>query len=133
MIPVSDITAIILILLISGLFILCYGEWVRAKWDGDDMLKTTIIPDTDIDYWSVLHFFLFFIFGRYFPDYIPFFIVFGVVWEAIESATGDPEWRKTYLGDSEFKGDKYWYTKISDIMVDILGLTAGFMTCSISL
>jgi hypothetical protein len=119
-----DIAAIVLIFSLSGLLIYYYGQVVQIYWNGQDILKATIVPDTDIDCWSIAHLILFTMLGYLFPQWIPVFIVIGVIWEAIENATGDPEIRKQAFGD--FKENKYWYSKISDIVIDIYALMLGF-------
>lgn len=125
----NDIFAITIILCGSILLIYIYGVLTRELWFDDDMMHSLLIPDTDIDYWSLAHLILFTFLGYYFPLYIPYFIVLGVIWEGIENATGNPDIRRQFVGDG-FKGDKYWYAKISDIFIDILGLSLGLFLLS---
>lgn len=120
-----EIAGILFILICCGLLIYWYGKVVTLHLRGEDVLKTTIIPGTEIDLWSLSHFVLFAILGYYFPCYIPYLLVFAAAWELVEHLTGDPSWRREYLG-LEVKTD-FWYAKISDIMVDTFGLLVGYL------
>lgn len=123
-----EVLGIVTILVISGILIYYYGKVVQLYFNGEDILKVQLLPYTDIDIWSISHFILFVILGYNFPSYIPLFIVFGAAWEGIEELTGNPKVRKIFLGETiDPKGDVFWYSKISDILVDVVGLIVGYV------
>lgn len=89
-----------------------------------DNLQTKIIPGTDIDWWSVLHIVLFAILGYLFPGNFLMFFLLGAVWEVIEWGTGNPDLREALLG-FKFRDNKYWFGRVSDILMNGVGLAIG--------
>jgi len=124
----SSISESFMLFLYSCIAIYVYGKIVSGPLQGYDPLKTVLIPCTDIDLWSVMHFGLYAILGYSFPDLSIYFAIIGAVWEAIEDITGDVEARRAVInGDIDPKGGSYWYAKYSDISVNIYGLIVGMM------
>lgn len=108
------------------LLIYIYGKIVETRFNGVDPLRTPI-AHTDIDFWSFTHFVLFFVLGYLYPQYLPYWVIMGVIWEVVESVSGNPEQRKKMFGTKfDFKGDKYWYGKLTDVLIDIIGLACGY-------
>jgi hypothetical protein len=116
----DDLVEIFLIFLGSVGLIYVYG--LLRSPQGEDVLKTVLVPQTDLDFWSLSHFLLFAFLGKQYPDWIPLIALVGVLWEGAEAYTGDPSRR----GD-DFRPDAFWYAKLSDMVVDIYSLIFGYL------
>ena len=115
---------IVLILLSSLIFIVVYGQVVKSR-GGDDILQDHFAPCKGCDYWALLHTVLFFILAYLFPQYILEFSIIGIMWELLEYSTGDPEVRE--IIGLDFRGGKWWYGRLSDIMFNSIGLILGYL------
>ena len=102
-------------------------------------LKKTLISIGYIrlDWWSVTHYLFFSILGYWYPNRFVFFLLFGIVWELTEDLLAKDS--DTQLVDCEQKGrggfvdfwcngyqDDYWYGKIDDVLMNMLGYVTGW-------
>jgi len=117
-------------LIVCLLLILIYGYIVR-RYLKTDMLQGSFASCSGCDFWAISHIIFYALLGYFFPGYTNMivFTYFGIVWEVIEESTGSPEFRRAYLGS--FKGDKWWYGRVTDIAFNSIGLIIGNYIASI--
>ena len=88
------------------------------------------------DLWSLSHLFLYIYFGYFFPQYFLEFLIIGSAWEIFESTYCkdtflniigcDPGSKRFVCKSLENNRDcKYWYGKIDDVMVNMIGFVIG--------
>ena len=94
------------------------------------------LPKCTIDWWSITHAGLFFLFGIIAPENHAKFFILGIIWELIEDCMASEP--STQLVDCACKnrgvlksmwcrgrpGD-YWYANIWDPVINLLGYTLG--------
>lgn len=132
----NPIKIIIILCIVSVIFIIIghvYHEEVQS------VLKTKIgtVPECTINFWSVLHFLLFAVFGFIMPHHALKFFILGGVFELIEDYLA-PNSDKQYAdctistnpdGTKKFwcNGieDDYWYSNPSDWWVNLVGYAVG--------
>lgn len=137
-------TIIILVLLfvIAGN---CYVNQIQEVFKQ----PVLVLPWTTIDWWSISHFTFYFILSFLYPHYICTFFVGSVIWEIVEDAlapthskvlvdcsvTYENSWIdtfKTVWCNHTAREKDYWYGKWDDIIMNSLGLIAGF-ACRMSI
>ena len=126
------------------MFLICFGAVIAIVLYGTfrcksvnykDPLTSTLIKNgpfgESIDGWSVTHFCLFGILAFFFPrwDHLLFLMTLGILWEILESIFKDHPF---YLSRCKYNittdsGTGWWYGKYSDILVNILGMTLGYV------
>ena len=123
-------------IVISIIFIMIGHIWheeIQAK------LKQPIVHVNafDIDWWSISHFMLFGFLGFIYPNRHMSFLGLGVAWEVFEDMLSNDSqtqlWdckrvgRRGLVGKLMCRGyeDAYWYGKIDDIAMNLLGFTLG--------
>lgn len=114
-------TCIIFVTILYQLF-LCNSDL------GYDPLEKIHLGVGDIDGWSLTHFIFFFFLGYFFPKYYLFILTLGIIWEIIEYITGiiNQKNKVTLICDlTRIKRDSWWYSKVSDIFVNIAGFIVG--------
>ena len=101
-------------------------------------LKTPLlhVKAFDIDWWSVSHFLLFAFFGFVKPHYALSFFVGGALFELFEDGMSSDKTTQTVTCDGNndtlikkimcngFE-DSYWYGKIDDIAMNLIGYVVG--------
>jgi hypothetical protein len=101
-----------------------------------NILQTQLytIKEVVIDLWSVTHFFIYAFFGFVKPGYPMSFFAMGSVFEIFEDGLASDETtqmvnckKKSLLSNIMCNGvqDSYWYGKIDDIFVNLLGYVTG--------
>jgi hypothetical protein len=129
---------IIFALLIVSIIFIMVGHIFQQKIQA--MLKTPIvtIESFDLDYWSVSHFMLFAAIGFIKPDHAFTFFSLGVLFEILEDGLSSSKTTKiinctknsdknSFIGSIMCSGydDSYWYSKIDDIFINLLGYVTG--------
>ena len=123
------------VFVISMLFIIIghiYREQIQS------VLKQPLInvPSCVLDWWSVLHFLLFAIFGFIEPNRHLLFSTLSIVFETFEDGMSSDtntqlidckKNKNSLLGKIQCNGyeDSYWYGKWDDVFVNILGYIIG--------
>ena len=82
----------------------------------------------DIDGWSITHFVFFLFLGYLFPGHFLFILILGSSWELVEYWIGKNN--KTLMRGVEcnlnkLKKDEWWYGKMSDLFINLLGYLVG--------
>lgn len=126
----NELTQIVLHNAVAVALIFSYG-FFRSKnplYIDPLMLKWNI---SNLDGWSLMHFFHFGIIGYRFPSRFFFTQGLGIAWEGFEHFLGEirPSWLGGF-GDCKenvnVKGnEKWWYGRTSDIVVNTIGFIAG--------
>jgi hypothetical protein len=123
---------------VSVVIIFAYGRFRCLNIDKYTDPLENGIPNTSIDGWSFAHFSFYMLIGYKFPNTFVLTLILGILWELFETYIGiyKPKifknWGfcegKVMLSDSnETKGikKKWWYGKISDPIINIIGFIVG--------
>lgn len=109
-----------------------YGIY-RCKSQSYDSKKDILMKKLgilDLDGWSIAHFVTYLVAGYNFPDKKIIFIITSIVWELFETFLGT-KYGKNFVigvGDCSLSTDTkelWWYGRLSDIIVNIVGLYVG--------
>tara|TARA_B100001094_G_C17998911_1_gene704117 strand:+ start:138 stop:557 length:420 start_codon:yes stop_codon:yes gene_type:complete len=120
--------------IVNILCIFLYGSYRCNNPEFKDILEKEI-GILDLDGWSISHLLSFTLIGYLFPhkNYILLASIFGIIWELFEHYYGKnrPGWLGGYGDCKKLQSDKtddgnWWYGKISDIIMNSLGLMIGF-------
>ena len=91
-----------------------------------------VFPAIHLDWWSVVHFFLFSVFGFIIPNKPISFLILGAGFEAFEDyMASDAQTQLVNCTDPEKKlwcrgkQDHYWYAKYDDVIVNTFGYLLG--------
>tara|TARA_B100000427_G_scaffold296952_1_gene277002 strand:- start:399 stop:824 length:426 start_codon:yes stop_codon:yes gene_type:complete len=118
--------------IVDIIIIFVYGSYRCDNPEYEDVFQTHT-GIWDLDGWSLSHFVFFVIISAQFPEknYLIIAGIFGILWELFEYYYGKhrPGWlggdcRK--LATDKGKDSNWWYAKISDIVMNILGLYCGY-------
>lgn len=127
------ILLVVLLMTISMVFIIfghCYPQKVQSK------LKAPLLflPATSLDWWSLTHFVLYFLFGLIKPNYHLTFLLIGMSFECVEDwlASNQSTQLVNCAAESYIsklwcirKDGDYWYAKWDDVVINVLGYTLG--------
>lgn len=120
--------SIIIVILVMGIFM--YGKY---RCDNYQKYKDPFLSQLgiwDIDGWSLLHFIVFVVGGFLYPNMWWFLTLGGVGWEIFETYYDNfkPAILKGYgecgINDGS-PHSKWWFGRMSDIMVNTLGVIVG--------
>ena len=117
----------IIIVCVATIFI--YGKYRCDHKDYKDPLQFHIYGD--LDGWSLTHFTFYFLLGYFFPNYVYYSFILGVLWELFEDYSGKYEpkildgWGFCSVHTDRQDG-KWWYGKTTDILMNTLGLYVGY-------
>ena len=120
-------------LMIVSIIVFMYGSYRCKHPTYKDPLENKI-GIMELDGWSLSHFVTFLFIGLVFNDIntIKLAVIFGLMWELFEHLRGKhrPGWLGGYGGtcakisENNEEGN-WWYGKVSDIFVNILGIMIG--------
>lgn len=85
------------------------------------------------DGWSISHLVFFAVLGYLYPSHMYFVLFLGLLWESIEFATQHTEWGLLHAlrGLAKCKNihndNFWWYGKVSDLLMNLLGFWIGMM------
>lgn len=118
---------ILFVFFICILLIMAYGILLCMSGKSWDPLETKPIL-WDLDGWSMTHFVFFLFLGYLFPGNFLFILILGSSWELIEYWIGKNN--KSLMSGfdcnlNKLKQDEWWYGKISDLFVNLLGYMIG--------
>jgi len=99
------------------------------------------IGDTEFDIWSLSHVLLYVYFGYYFPEFFVEFLIIGTMWEIFESTFCSKQFMQVFNCSTIDKSKSssnivcqminkvdncgYWYGKLEDIPLNMLGFVIG--------
>ena len=123
----------IVIIIILSFIIICniFKKSLHGK------LKTTlfIFCGIEVDAWALSHVLLYTYFGYMFPDYFVEFLILGILWElteitlcneTLEKIVGCVGKKNSFCnGLRIFNSCDYWYGKIEDIPINMIGFLIG--------
>lgn len=127
---------VIIALTVLALTFIIFGHHYREEVQLAMKTEFITLPKTTVDWWSVSHAVLFFLFGLIMPGYPLTFIVMGAGFEAVEDYLSSdattqladcPAIKKAKKESFWCNGlnDDYWYAKWDDIIWDGLGYVCG--------
>jgi hypothetical protein len=122
--------------IIAVIAIFVYG-WYKRKMKSRDFLETKIVGS--LDGWSLTHLFFWFGIGFIYPDHYMQCLIISMLWEGFETVLGTTKIqlsgvRLQLIGATDENGypidctdaeDAFWYGRISDIGVNLLGMAMG--------
>ena len=118
------VIAVFQILMVFG-----YGKFRRIKAQTFSDPFMTKLGVGDLDGWSILHLITFALLGYIYPEEFWFSMFLGVLWEFIEWSLGAldvPEWVRVFAGAAVPDGEgRWWYGRLSDIVMNALGFGLG--------
>jgi hypothetical protein len=123
---------IFLFMIICVLIIMIYGH-LRCQLFPDPLQKK--LPIWDLDGWSVIHFLFYMSMSFMYPKYFWTITICGILWELFEEYCNvyQPTIFKKYgpCASTDValqKGNEriWWYGKISDIVMNVLGSILGY-------
>ena len=130
MVQLGNNVRVAIIAFLCFLIICIYGKFRCNNPDYHDPLMRKL-GVLDLDGWSITHFAFFAMIGYLYPD--TFFVAMGlgIAWEVFEHLLGEN--RPGFLGgfgdcmttDPQVKGHQWWFGRLSDIIMNILGFWAG--------
>jgi len=118
---------ILFLFFICVLVIMAYGIILCMSNIQKDPLETKPIV-WDIDGWSMTHFVFFLFVGYLFPGHFLFIFILGSSWELFEYWIGKNNKSLTRGFEcnlNKLKEDQWWYVKISDLFIKLLGYLVG--------
>ena len=110
------------LLCVASIFL--YGKYRKDNPGFYDPLHISL-RISDLDCWSLTHFFFNMNQGFLFPQCFFFVMCMGTLWETFEFVYGKFQ-PKVFRGIGGNKDhDLWWYAKISDLIVNLLGFICG--------
>lgn len=109
--------------------IVAYGTFRCKHQNFKDPLTVSFLGppwDNFLDGWGLLHFGFFALLGYMFPSKLWFSFCLGVAWEMFEYGVKD---RPFYISKCDYDtdgGKTWWYGRWQDIIMNSLGLAAGY-------
>ena len=133
---------IILMLIIFALIFIMIGHKYRESIQLRLKYNLVVLPKTTLDWWSISHFVLFFLFGIFEPGHHAKFFTIGAGFEIIEDMLASDKttqlvdctnpinkdrYKSYFISRLYCNGlqDDYWYGKWDDIFVNLAGYVAG--------
>jgi hypothetical protein len=122
---------IILICIFVSISIIIYGQ-IRCKLRfADPLIKPVTYNNKqlfDLDGWSISHLIMFIILGYIFDKNVLLLIFMGTLWEVIEIIFGKISYVLPALESCHIKNKNsdWWYGRMSDIYVNIIGIFIGY-------
>ena len=125
-------------LIVAALIFIMIGHVYREQVQLRLKREIIRVPEASLDWWSVSHFGLFFLFGMVEPHRHLTFFTLGAAFEVVEDMLSADD--TTQLVNCKFKqcnsyltnkvfcngfNEDYWYGKWDDVFVNILGYTLG--------
>jgi hypothetical protein len=124
-----------LIFIICVLVIFIYGRYRCLNTRYKDPLQRKLfkkISGHDLDGWSAVHFMFYLFVGFLYPSSIILTIILSIIWELFETWVGltKPKFLENYgfckvATDKKNNNKIWWYGKLSDIIVNLLGFLLG--------
>lgn len=115
---------ILLIGLVTSFLIIAHGTYLCRNPDFHSTLHDPILG-TMIDGWEITHFVLYAVLTYIWPRQALFIFVMGVIWETLECVFRHHPVFLMKCKDPNIR-DTFWYERWSDILVNALGVTAGY-------
>ena len=132
----------IAILIIIGLIIVLYHQFLRARYknkyiEKDFLNRTHCKSDSPFDYcsgWALLHFLLYLIIGLLWPANWELWLLIGILWEILEwaygkySAKNNPDQKINARVDQDGNvtyREGWWAGNGKDLVANVLGLFTG--------
>ena len=121
-------------MLLIAITIILYSKYRCNNEKFVDPLTTGNKICSICDGWSILHFTLFMICGYLFPKEFIFTTLCGILWELLEYLVSNTEYSifdvlrgisQCKLTDNDTIGEHWFYSKYTDIILNILGFIVG--------
>lgn len=123
--------------IIICLVLVAFGYFSKITMQNNMKVELFNFFGMKIDWWSISHLVLYIYFGYHFPQYFVEFLVIGTLWEIFESSFCKESFAKLIgcQGSNnsfcqkinKIRGCDYWYGKVDDIVVNIIGFVIGAM------
>lgn len=122
--------------LIIGIVIIFIGSLYQKKLQKYMNSVLFSIGGIDVDFWSISHVVLYIYFGYFFPEYFVEFLIIGALWEVFESTFCKNSLQKIFGCNStstnkicntlsKLTSCDYWYGKLDDIAMNMIGFVIG--------
>ncbi len=107
--------------LITVASIFIYG-FIKARWLNNFDILQFKLGLWDFDGWSLTHLVFYFMLTHICPQKWKIIFIAGVMWEVIESAIGTPGMITRNMHLTDPKDKVWWYGKVSDIVINTIGI-----------
>lgn len=134
----ANVNKLIVSAMVVSIIFIMIGHIYKEQMQNLLLKPLYTVPSFDLDWWSVTHFLLYAFFGFVKPDYAFTFFTLGVMFEVFEDIMSSDintklvncrikKVRKSIIGKICCNGmqDSYWYSKIDDIFINLLGYVTG--------